>query len=126
MCIDARCVKFQDYLKWLLVYICIGEEKKLDEKLKETMEALTITWEAFNKLHMAPKNESTNAKAEQELEVTAAKNRLREAKVKMGSAIGACYNLFHQLLADKPQVQWDHIVAEVYNKDPWTGLDGVN
>ena len=40
-------------------------------------------------------------------------------------AIGVHYDLFRQLLADEPQVQWDRIVEDVHNKDPWTELDGV-
>ncbi len=62
-------------------------------------------------------------KAEQELEVTAVKVRSAEAKAKYTIAIGACYDLFCQLLADEPQVQGDHIVMEVNTKDPWMGLD---
>jgi hypothetical protein len=44
---------------------------------------------------------------------------------KHAKAIGVHYDLFRQLLADKPQVQWDCIIEDVHNKDPWTGLDGV-
>jgi hypothetical protein len=30
-----------------------------------------------------------------------------------------------QLLADDPQVQWDHIVREVHKNNPWTALNGT-
>ena len=73
-----------------------------------------------------PKRESVEQKAERKLELVAANTRLVEAKVEHGSAIGACYDLFHQLLADEPQAQWDRIVFEVHSKDPWTGLNGKN
>jgi hypothetical protein len=33
-------------------------------------------------------------------------------------------DLFRQLLADDPRDQWDRIVREVHDTDPWTALDG--
>jgi hypothetical protein len=48
-----------------------------------------------------------------------------EAYAKHNKAIGVCYDLFRQLLADKPQVQWDRITRKVHKKDPWMGLDDV-
>ncbi len=104
------------YLKFLQVYLCVGEEKKLCKKLKETTEAVAAAWEEAKKLHKVSKNESKESKAEQELEVTAAKLRRNEAKVKRCTAVGHCYDLFCQLLKNKPQVQWDHITAEVHTK----------
>ena len=71
-----------------------------------------------------PKRESVEQKAERKLELVAANTRLVEAKVEHNSRIQACYDLFRQLLADKPHVQWDRIVFKVYSKDPWTGLNG--
>ncbi len=47
------------------------------------------------------------------------------AYTKHAKAIGVHYDLFRQLLADEPQVQWDRIIEDVHNKDPWTGLNGV-
>jgi hypothetical protein len=81
--------------------------------------------EDVKKFSKIPKKESVELKAEQELEVTPSKVRSAEVKAECATKIGACYDLFAQLLADKPQVQWDHIIMEVHNKDPWTGLDGT-
>jgi hypothetical protein len=116
---------FETYLKWILVYLCVREEKKLDEKLQATMWRLVKVREEVKKLSKIPKKESADEKAERELEVVATNLTFAEAKDEYNSAIGACYDLFLQLLADEPQIQWDHIVVEVHNNDPWTGLDGV-
>jgi hypothetical protein len=63
-------------------------------------------------------------KAEREREVTATKLRSAETHAKHSTAIGFCYDLSRKLLEDEPQAQWDRIVTEVHNKDPWMGLDG--
>ena len=63
--------------------------------------------------------------AERRLELAACKVKSDAAYTKHANAISVPYDLFRQLLADEPQVQWDRIVEDVHNKDPWTGLDGV-
>ena len=63
-------------------------------------------------------------KAERQLELAAAKLRSSEAHANHAHAIGVCYDLFRQLLADKPQVQSDRIGRDIYKKDPWMGMDG--
>ena len=114
----------KSYVKWLLVFICIMEEKKLGEKLRTSSKSLKKVLKDTKKFLKVPKEESAEQKAERELEVTAAKVRSSEAHAKHATAIvGACYDMFHQLLVDEPQVQWDRIVMEIYTKDPWTGLD---
>jgi hypothetical protein len=74
--------------------------------------------------YKVPKRESKDQKAERELELSACKEKLEDAYAKHTEAIGVHYDLFHQLLVDEPQVQWDRIVEEVHNRDPWTGLNG--
>ena len=106
--------------------IRVMEEKKLNEVLDVAKQTLTKVQEEVKRHSKVPKRESVEQKAERKLELVAANTRLVEAKVEHGSAIGACYDLFHQLLADEPQAQWDRIVFEVHSKDPWTGLNGKN
>jgi hypothetical protein len=113
-------------MKWILVFLCVKEEKKPNENLQATMDTLAKVQGEVNKLSKIPKRESVRSeKPEQELKVVATNLRLVEAKAEVGITIGACYNLFNQLLGDEPQVQWGHIIAEVHNKDPWMGLNGV-
>jgi hypothetical protein len=89
------------------------------------MKILAKVQEEVKKLTKIPKKESVSEKVERELEVVTTGLRFAEAKIEYNSAIGACYDIFCQLLVDEPQVQWDRIITEVHNKDPWTGLDGV-
>ena len=56
--------------------------------------------------------------------LAATKLKLVEATAIHAIAIQACYDLFCKLLADDPRDQWDRIVKEVHNLDPWTLLDG--
>jgi hypothetical protein len=76
----------ETYLKWLLVFIHIKEEKKLDSTLEVAAEALTKVQEDSK----VPKRESVKSKSERTLELVAANTRLVEAKVEHGSTIGAC------------------------------------
>ena len=50
-----------------------------------------------------PKRETPELKVVWELEVTATKVKLTEASTVHTIAIGACYDLFRQRLADDPQ-----------------------
>ena len=90
------------------------------------MKILAKVQEEVKKLTKIPKKESVSEKVERELEVVTTGLRFAEAKIEYATAIGSCYDLFHQLLMDEPQVQWDCIVMEVINKDLWMGLDGNN
>ncbi len=88
------CLTPKPYLKWILGYLHVREEKKLDEKLQATMEIPAKIQEEVKKLSKFPKKDSKEAKAEQELEVVTTNLRFAEAKVEYNSGIGACYNLF--------------------------------
>ena len=79
----------------------------------------------MKKLLKVPKKETPENKVVRELEVAATKVKLAEASAVHATAIKAWYDLFRQLLADDPQVQWDRIVREVHNNDPWIALDGT-
>ncbi len=81
-------------------------------------ESLKKVLKDMKKFLKVPKKESADQKAEQELEVTAAQVRSAEAHAKHATTTGACYDQFHHLLVDKPQIHWDRIVLEVRTKDP--------
>jgi hypothetical protein len=79
----------------------------------------------MKKILKVPKRGTLELKVVWELEVTVTKVKLKEADAVLAIAIGACYDLFRQLLVDDPQVQWDRIVREVHKTDPWTALNGT-
>ena len=111
-------------MKWIQVFIHVLDKKKLRGKLGTASESLKKALEELKKFLKVPKKETPEQKVTGELEVTAAKVKATEANTVHAIAIGACYDLFHQLLADDPQVQWDRIVREVHNNNPWMALDG--
>jgi hypothetical protein len=63
-------------------------------------------------------------KVTREVELAATNVKLIEATAIHVIAIQACYDLCRQLLADDPRDQWDRIIREVHEMDPWTTLDG--
>jgi hypothetical protein len=93
----------------------------LDVTTKERKKLL----EEIKKFLKVPKRETPENKVARELEVAAIKVKLKEASAVHATAIGACYDLFCQLLADDPQVQWDRTVREVHKVNLWTALDGT-
>ena len=76
-------------MKWLLVFVRIKKEKKLDVALEVAAEALAKVQEDVRKHSKIPKRESVESKAVRKLELVAANTRLVEAKVEHGRAIGA-------------------------------------
>ena len=71
-------------------------------------------WVKVKKPRMVPKRESTEAKAEWELEVTTSKCKTQEAKALVSTTAGLAYNLFRELFKDKPQTQWNRITTEMH------------
>jgi hypothetical protein len=112
-------------MKWYYNYLRVIVKKKFDEKLLACSETLKGALEDLKKPSKVPKREAVEQKAERKLELAASKLKSAEAYAKHAKTIGVCYDLFRQLLADEPQVQWDWITKEVHEKDPWTRLDGV-
>ena len=113
------------YMKWYFNYLWVIVEKKFNKKLLACTETIKRVLEDPKKPSKVPKRESTDQAAERELELAACKLKSDAAYTKHTKAIGVHYDLFSQLLADEPQAQWDRIVEDVHNKDPWTKLDGV-
>ncbi len=101
-------------------------ERKSDLKVLACADALKRAAKDLKKPPKIPKRESEDQKAERELELAACQEKYDATYTKHADAIGVHYDLFHQLLSDEPQVQWDRIDEDVHNKDPWRGLNGVN
>ena len=115
----------ETYMKWYYNYLRVVDKKKLNKKLLACSKALKRALKCLKKPSKVPKRESPEQKAERELELAACNEKSDAAYIDHAKAISVHNDLFRQLLADKPQVQWDRIVEDVHNKDPWTGLDGV-
>jgi hypothetical protein len=112
------------YLKWFHTYLRVLGKKELRAPLDAaTMERRKLL-EEFKKFSKAPKRELAENKVKREDELAATKLKLVEANTIHAIAIQACYDLFRKLLADDPRDQWDRIVKEVQESDPWTLLDG--
>ncbi len=115
----------ETYMKWYYNYLRIIVERKSDVKVLAYADVLKRTVEDLKKPSKIPKKETGDQKAERELELAACKEKYEVAYTKHADVIGVHYDLFRQLLADEPQVQWDRIVEDLHNKDPWTGLNGA-
>ena len=115
----------ETYLKLVQVYICVLGEKNLCVTLNVATVERKKLLKDMKKFLKVSKKETPENKVVRELEVAATNLKLAEASAVHVTTIEACYDLFCQLLADDPQVQWDRIVREVHNNDPWIALDGT-
>jgi hypothetical protein len=115
----------ETYLKWIQVYIHVLGEKNLCVPLDVATVDRKKLLKDMKKFLKVPKKESAENKVTRELEVAATTVKLAEATVIHTITIQACYDLFRQLLADDLQDQWDRIVREIRESDPWTALDGA-
>jgi hypothetical protein len=114
----------ETYLKWFQTYLRILGKKELCALLDVATVERKKLLEEFKKFSKAPKKELGENKAVREVELAATKLKLAEATAIHVIAIQACYDLFCKLLADDPRDQWDRIIKEVHELDPWTLLDG--
>ena len=112
------------YLKWFQTYLRVLGKKELRAPLDTATVERKKLLEEFKKFSKAPKKELVENKAVREVELAATKLKLVEANAIHAIAIQACYDLFRKLLADDPLSQWDHIIKEVHESDPWTSLTG--
>jgi hypothetical protein len=113
------------YLKWIQLYLCVLGKKELCAPLDAATEVCKKLLEDFKKFSKAPKKELAENKVTREVELAATKVKLVEATAIQAIAIQACYDLFCQLLPDDPCDQWDRIIREVHESNPWTSLGGV-
>jgi hypothetical protein len=98
-----------------------GYESDLKKASKVTLSATT----ALKKLAKAQHGEKDPAKAKRLTRVEAAKLRLIDAKVMESMLACLAYDLFHKLLRDEPEIQWDQIVTEMHTKNPWEDVKDV-
>jgi hypothetical protein len=113
------------YLKWVQVYEPVLGKNNLRVPLDVATVERKKLLEDMKKFLKVPKKETPENKVVRELEVVATKVKLTEASSVHATPIEACYDLFRQLLMDDPQVQWDRIIREVHNNNPWIALDGT-
>jgi hypothetical protein len=92
----------ETYMKWYFNYLRIIVERKSDLKLLACADTLKRAIEDLKKLSKVPKRESKDQKAERELELAACNKKYDVEYAKHAEAISVHYNLFRQLLADKP------------------------
>jgi hypothetical protein len=98
-----------------------GYEADLKAAPKVTLGVIT----ALKKLAKDQHGEKDPEKAKRLTRVKAAKVRLIEAKVAESMLACLTYDLFHKLLRDKPEIQWDWIVTDMHTKNPWDDIKGV-
>ncbi len=114
----------ETHLKWIQVYFCVLGKKNLRALLDIATVDCKKLLKDFKKFSKVPKKEVMVNKVMREVELATTKVKLVEATTIHAIAIQACYDLSCQLLADDPHDQWDRIVREVHETDPWNALDG--
>jgi len=114
----------ETFLKWFLTYLRVADMMKFREPLDVATKDFKKLQEDGKKLSKVPKKESPGEKVTRESDLSITKLQLVEATAVHATAIQAYYDLYRKLLADDPLSQWDRIVKEVHESDPWTTLTG--
>jgi hypothetical protein len=114
----------ETYLKWYQMYLRVLDNQKLRPPLDATTLEFKKLQEDVKKLSKIPRRETPEEKVTRENDLSIAKLELVEVAAVHATAIQALYDLFRKLLADDPLSQWDRIVKEVHESDPWTSLTG--
>jgi hypothetical protein len=92
------------------------EKKGCKADLEAAAKVTLSTTTALKKLAKTQTGEKDPAKAKRLTKVEAAKVRLINTKVTNSTLACLAYDLFRKLLRDKPEIQWDCIVAEMRTK----------
>ncbi len=114
-----------EYIKLLMFFFRYMEKLGYEADLKAAALVTLIAYQAFKKAGKVPPGEKDPAKAIRLAKVEAAKIELEKAKIAEITFVGPAYDLFHKLLRDDPETQWDRIVSEMHTKSPWEDLTGV-
>ena len=106
----------EEYLKHLMSFDRLQEKKGYGADLADAAKAVLKAGMALKKHLKVPKGENDPAKAK----------RLTAAKVVKSTIACLTYDLFRKLTKDEdPEIQWDHIVVDMYSKNPWMDIKGV-
>ncbi len=115
-------INAETYLKWFQTYLRVLGEKELHAPLDVAILERRKLLKVYKKFSIKPKKEPAENKVTREEALAATKLKLGEANTIQAIAIQACYDLFCKLLAEDPRNQWDRIVKDAHESDPWTSL----
>ena len=73
---------------------------------------------------LVPRRTKRNELEALKIEITQTQEMLKASTKGYNKAVAATYELLRNLLAGKPQSQWDRILVEMHEHDLWAGPDG--
>jgi hypothetical protein len=126
----------EDYLQHVIAVLRLINQKGLHVQCKKhakEMKNAAATLGALQRKLVGPHGPSLNKKDQEALETekeafktekTLTQELLATATKQYNEAVAATYELLRNLLAGKPQTQWDRIVREMHERDSWAGADG--
>ncbi len=117
----------EDYINHVIAMIRLVEQKDLKNSVEKAFVTVSEIKEKAGSIHKkinmcksAQEKEGlkkTLETTEKALEL-AEKNALKE--------VVKCYELFHTYFVGKVCTQWDKVVQEMHQKDPWVAVNGFN
>ena len=101
------------------------KRKKIEDDLLKFARAVVSPKALVRKLKAAPMGEKPADKTVRLEQLKAAIKKLVEAEVCEEAKVATIYDLFCKTLKEDPELQWDCIVKDMHNKDPWEDLKGI-
>jgi hypothetical protein len=125
----------EEYLQHIIAVLCLINQKGLDKQCKEynkEMKTASAALGALKQKSIGPAESSSKkdqVAQKNELEALKIENAqtqemLKASTKRYNKAVVATFELLCNLLAGKPQTQWDRIGIEMHEHDSWAGPDG--
>jgi hypothetical protein len=105
----------EEYVKRPKAFFHYAEKPGHEAKLESAQKASQAAYQNLKKIRgeKSQDKESPTAKTRRLEKVKVAKEELEKAKIAESTVAGPAYDLFHKLLRDDPETQWDRIVTEL-------------
>jgi hypothetical protein len=99
----------EEYVKHLKAFFRYSEKLGHEAKLESSQKASQAAYRNLKKIRgeKSQDNESPIAKTGRLEKVKVAKEELEKAKIAESAVVGPAYDLFHKLLRDNHETQWD-------------------
>ncbi len=114
----------EEYINHVIAMIRLVEQKDFKNSVEKAFVTVSEIEEKVGPIHKKI-NLSKSAQEKEGLKKTleTTKNALELVEKNTLKEVVKCYELFHTYFVGKALTQWDKVVQEMHQKDPWVAVD---
>jgi hypothetical protein len=115
----------EEYVNHIIAMIRLVEQKDFENSVEKAFTAVSELEKKVRPLHKKL-NMSKNPQEKDSLQklINATEKLLKEAEKNALNEIAKAYELIRTYFVGKTRTQWDKVVQEMHQKDPWVAVDG--